>query len=200
MTDCHPGPRPSPTKPMPAAVCMAFVVSSALHSRRRLIRGLCLNFKTITMSINPCLRPLGPAFAAMLVACATVDGDYFEPAIHNLKRPFTHGELVISGWESPPIRDGQLVPETRLLIATSPAAKPAFVRLSQGQTYRGMRLSQVDGRADTLGEPSGGLAAVITTDISLELKPGNPKRYLILRDIGADTAAFYSDTPHPPIR
>ena len=65
---------------------------------------------------------------------------------------------------------------------------------------RGMKLSQVDGRPDTLGEPSGGLAAVITSDISLELEPPNPKRYLILRDIGADAAAFYSDTPHPPRR
>lgn len=152
------------------------------------------------MSIKPCLRALAAAFAAMLVACATADGDYFEPALHNLKPPFTHGGLVISGWESPPIRDGQLVPQTRLLIATSPDAKAAFVRLSQGQSYRGLRLSQVDGRPATLGEPSRGLAAVITTDISLELEPPNPKRYLILRDIGADTAAFYSDTPHPPLR
>ena len=150
--------------------------------------------------MKPSLRLLGSALTAMLVGCATLGEDYIAPSVHHLKTPFTHGELVISGWESPPIRDGKLVPRTRLLVATSPHSEPAFIRLSQGRTYHGLTLSQVDGRGDTIGEPSRGLAAVITTDISLELEPPSPKRYLILRDISDYTVAFYSDSPHPALR
>lgn len=150
--------------------------------------------------MKPILLLLGSALTSMLVGCSTLGGDNIKPSVYHLEKPFTHGDLVISGWESPPIRNGKLVPQAKLLVADSLNSGPAFVRLSRGHAYHGLTLSQVDARGDTIGDPAKGLAGVITEDISLELEPPSPKRYLILRDISGYHVAFYSDVPHPALR
>jgi hypothetical protein len=144
---------------------------------------------------------LGCVFALGLVSCTSIgtdDGD--DIYTHELKHPFTHGAVTISAWDEPPIQDGQLVASTSLHLKFQGEAEQRVVRLSAGDSYQGLTLTRVDGRPDTIGEPSKGLAAVITTDISLKLEPPSPKKYLILRDISGYAMAFYSDTAHPPLR
>lgn len=139
--------------------------------------------------------------ALSLASCAFLKiGDADDIYTHKLEPPFAHGSVIISGWDEPAIQDGQLVTSTRLHLKSRSDTKPRVVRLSAGDSFKGMTLARVDGRPDTIGEPSTGLAAVITTDISLELEPPSPKKYLILRDISGYTTAFYSDTPHPLLR
>jgi hypothetical protein len=139
--------------------------------------------------------------AAMLSGCAVFDDVSIAPRIHRLEQPVTHGELKIFGWESAPIRNGKLVPKMRLLVATSPNSEPAFVPLSRGQSYRGLRLSQICERHDTIAGPSTWTAPVIITDIAFRLETPSPKRYLILRDVsGGLDMVFYSDEPHPALR
>lgn len=138
--------------------------------------------------------------STVLISCASVDEDSIEPWVSRLKEPFVHDDVSISGWESPPFRDGKPLPQARLLVAASQTAKPKWVRLSQGRSYRGLTLSQVDVRGDTIGNPGQRMAAVITVDLSLRLEPPPPKPYLILRDVSGYPLAFYSDLPHPPLR
>jgi hypothetical protein len=153
----------------------------------------------MTTTLIPSL--LSCMIALSLVSCASLKTDDAEDIYtHELKDPFTHGAVTISGWDEPPIHDGQLVASTRLHLKSNGEAKPRVVRLSAGDSYQGLKLARVDGRGDTIGEASKGLAAVITTDISLKLEPPSPKKYLILRDISGYAMAFYSDIPHPPLR
>ena len=153
----------------------------------------------MTTTLLPSL--LSCVFALSLASCAFLGSDDTDGiSTLELKHPFTHGAVTISGWDYPPIQDGQLVASTRLHLKSHSETKPRVVRFSAGDSYQGLTLARVDGRPDTIGEPSTGLAAVITTDISLEIDPPIPKKYLILRDISGYTTAFYSDTPHPVLR
>lgn len=145
-------------------------------------------------------RLLGSVLTSTLVGCAGSGDGNFEASKFHLEKPFIHRELIISGGEFPPMRAGEFLQKCKLLVADPPDFKPAWVQFSRKHDYRGMKLSRVDARPDTFGDPLRGMAAAITHDISLELEPPIPKTYLVLRDMGAGTFAFYSDIPHPPLR
>jgi hypothetical protein len=139
------------------------------------------------------------AVVCQLTGCASKE-DKIEVEVVSLEKSFDHHDMAIKAWKSPAYVDG--LPQTKMeILVSGPGSKPErWVKLRQNKTFEGLTLESVDVRGHSVGNPKTGMAAVITEDFSLKISDGDPRPFLILRNISGYTRAFYSDEAHPPFQ
>ena len=174
---------------------------------KSLVIAISILFSEYSVADEPSIRPLTP-----------FDPDPQNPQLEEmpwsddneflkLHVPIEAGHLRITAWRNlhdpSKTKDNAPPKKVELLVVDTKKKKAGWLQLILGQKYGGVEFTRLDYRSDTIGDQETGLAAVLTTDLSLRVVQGSKKKqFVVLRTFlgrSGHSVGFFSETAHPII-